>query len=121
MAFVLRLEGRKLGTAARAAFDAAEAGTATIFVPAMLCAEVLYLVEKRRISLTLTDVGAYLKRFPGCVEYPMSLAVVQAAAEINDVRELHDRLIAGTARVLQRPLITNDPTLQASVWITTLW
>jgi predicted nucleic acid-binding protein len=121
VAFVLRLEGRKLGPAAKSAFDQAEAGGATVYVPAMALAEVLYLSEKKRIAASLADVAAYLTQFPGCKEYPLTRAVVEAAAQITDIRELHDRLIAGTARHLGRVLLTSDATLRASTFVTTDW
>jgi len=37
------------------------------------------------------------------------------------VRELHDRLIAGVARLLSLQLITNDLSIQASSFVRTLW
>jgi len=98
-----------------------ESSQGTILVPAMVFAEILYLSEKRRIPTTLADVSSYLNRNPSCQEYPMSLAIIQAAALIDDIRELHDRLIAGTAQFFQRVLITNDPIIQASRWVQTLW
>lgn len=51
----------------------------------------------------------------------MGLAVVQSAAQITDIPELHDRLIAGTARTLDLDLITNDPIVQASAFVRTVW
>jgi predicted nucleic acid-binding protein len=121
VALIFRLEGRQLGRAAIAAFDAAEAGTARIYVPAMVLAEILYLAEKKRIAINLTHVSSYLAQNSACLEYPLTAAVVQAAAQIQDVRELHDRLIAGTALLLRCPLLTCDASLQASLCISTLW
>jgi len=121
MALVLRIENRKLGTAAKAAFNLVESGSATIWVPAIVLAETLYLSEKKRIGIALADVSHYLTRYPDCKQYPLDLAVVQAAAQITDVPDLHDRLIAGTACLLNRLLITNDPVIQASAWVTTVW
>ena len=63
----------------------------------------------------------HLKKFQHYQEYPMSLAVIQAAALITDIPELHDRLIAGTARLLDLELMTNDPTIQASTFVRTVW
>jgi len=37
--------------------------------------------------------------------------------EMTDIPELHDRLIAGTARHLNLPLITNDPELLDSTFV----
>lgn len=119
MGLVLRIEGRTLGPAAKSIFDSVELGNATVYIPTL--AEILYLSGKQRISLSLRSVTDYLNRFPSYKEYPMSLTVIQSAAQITDIPELHDRLIAGTARFLNLELITNDPTIQASTFVKTVW
>ena len=53
MGLVLWLEQRKFSQTARAIYESAELGSTTIYIPAMVFAEILYLSEKRRISLTL--------------------------------------------------------------------
>lgn len=121
MGLVLRLEQRRFSPTARSIFEQAETGNAIIYVPAIVFAEILHLSEKQRISLTLEKVAEYLQRFPHYREYPMSLAVVQSTAQVTDIPELHDRLIAGTARLLGRALITNDPIIQASSFVKTVW
>ena len=121
MGLVLRIEQRRLPPPVKAIFDAVESGDATVYVPAMVFAEILYLAEKHRISLSLRAVAEHLEQFQHYREYPMSFAVIQAAAHITDIPELHDRLIAGTARFLHLDLITNDPTLQASTFVRTVW
>ena len=121
MGLVLRIERRKLGQTAKSIFDSVESGNAIVYVPAMVIAEILYLSEKRRIGISLSEVGDYLKKYPNYKEYPMSFAVIQSAAQINDIGELHDRLIAGTARLLNLALITNDPIIQASAFVKTVW
>jgi predicted nucleic acid-binding protein len=105
----------------KAIFDTVESGNATVYVPTMVFAEILYLAEKQRISVSLRAVAEHLEKFQHYQEYPMSLAVIQAAALITDIPELHDRLIAGTARLLHLDLITNDPTIQASTFVRTVW
>jgi len=121
MALVKRIEGRSLGPAAATAFDETEAGRATILVPAMVFAEILYLSERGRVKVSLADVSDYLRRYPNCKELPMSLALVESAGPINDIPDLHDRLIAGSARNLNRPLISSDGAIQASAWVSTIW
>lgn len=121
MGLVLRIERRRLGPVVRAIFEAAEAGDVTVYVPGMVFAEILYLAERRKISTTLDAVGGHLQQYPSYQAYPLSLAVVQSAAQITDIRELHDRLIAGTARFLDTALITNDPVIQASAFVKTVW
>jgi predicted nucleic acid-binding protein len=121
MGLVLRLEQRRLGSTAKVLFEAMEARSAMIHVPAIVFAEILYLSEKKRISLTLRSVEEYLARFPYCRECPLSFDVIQTAAEITDMPELHDRLIAATARTRHVELITNDPVIQASAFVRTCW
>jgi predicted nucleic acid-binding protein len=121
MGLVLRIERRRLGSTVRVIFDAAEAGHVTVYVPAMVFADILYLSEKRKIDMSLRDVAEHLTQHPKYQVYPMNVAVVQTAAQITDIRELHDRLIAGTARLLDRALITNDPIIQASAFVQTVW
>ena len=121
MGLVLRIEQRKLGPTAKPVFDSVESGNATVYVPALVFAEILYLSEKQRIHLSLHGVSDYLKQFPNCKVVPMDFSVIQSSAQIVDIRELHDRLIAGTARLLNLDLITNDPIIQASVFVKTVW
>lgn len=118
---VLHLEKRRLGTNAQAALQQAEAQQATIFIPAMVLAEILYLSEKKRIGLTLEEFFAYLGVQPNFVEYPLDQHVIRAALEITDIPELHDRLIAASAMAMAHPLITNDETIQNSAFVTTIW
>jgi predicted nucleic acid-binding protein len=121
MGLVLRIERRKMGSNSISIFDSAESGNTVIYIPTLVFAEILYLSDKSRISASLSSVANYLKQYPNYKEYPMSLSVVEAAEQITDIRELHDRLIAGTARSLDRELITNDPVIQASIFVKTIW
>jgi len=48
---------------------------------------------------------------------PLTLEILKTAIEITDIHELHDRLIAATAKHLDLPLITNDPEIRASAFV----
>jgi len=121
MGLVLRIEHRKLNSRLKSIFDSTEAGDTIIHIPSFVFAEILYLSERRRIDTSLSQVGEYLKQFLCYREYPMSFGVIQASSQITDIPELHDRLIAGTARLLDLFLITNDPVIQASKFVKTFW
>lgn len=121
VALVLHLEKRKMGAEAKAAFAAMVTGDAIVYVPTMVLAEILYLAERGRIETSLSDVKAYMQQFPQCREHPLQFAVIEAAATIDDVPELHDRLIAGAAATLQVPLITNDTLLTDSTHVVAIW
>lgn len=121
MALVLCLEQRKSGTQAKSLFDSAQRGETVIHVPSLVFAEILYLFDKGRIKTSLKQLENYLAQYPNVRECPMSFAMIQAAANIDDIRELHDRLIAGTAVYLGVSLITNDPVIIASRFVKTVW
>ena len=121
MGLILWLEKRKMPPTVRSIYQAATERQVTIHIPAIVLAELLYLSEKGRISTNLAEIATHLNQSPHFSEYPMNLAVIQSAAQITDIPELHDRLIAGTAHLLNLPLISNDPVIQASTFVETLW
>lgn len=81
----------------------------------------MYLSERKRISLSIPQIANYMEQFPNYKEYPMSFNVIKTALQITDISELHDRLIAGTARLLDLYLITNDPVIQNSKFVKSFW
>ena len=121
MGIVIYLEKRRLGAKAKNIFNAVETKEALVIIPGMVHAEVLSLSKRNRIKTSLGDIEKFLHDNPLCKEYPLSFSVVKSAHEIADIPELHDRLIAATARFLKLPLITNDPVIQASSFVNTVW
>ena len=121
VALILRLEKRAMGGNARQVFLAVGQGQAKLLLPAMVFAELMYLVGRKRITATLSDVEVYLSTYPACREAPLTLAIVKAAQTITDISELHDRLIAATAIHYKAVLLTNDMTISASTHLQTLW
>ncbi len=80
-------------------------------IPAAVLFEIAYLHEKGRISVSLQTIRDILEQAVNYVEEPLSSEIIATAFEIDDIPELHDRLIAGTARYLNAPLLTNDPVI----------
>ena len=56
---ILYLENRKSGANAELIFDSAENGNTTIYIPAFVFAEILYLSEKNRITTTFPMLISY--------------------------------------------------------------
>ncbi len=121
MALVLYLEKRKMPVLVKQAYEDTENHVSEIIIPAMCLAEVAYLHERGRIQINLSDVNSLLSAFPGFSVHPVDLFVVDHAFAISDIPELHDRLIAGTARKLSLPLLTNDPVIGASTFMVSFW
>ncbi len=98
------------------AFLEADRGENVIIIPAIVLMEILYLFEKNRIKIDLIETEGLLKSKNYQFE-PLSLEILKTASEINDIPELHDRLITATARYFNIPLITNDPVIIKSKFV----
>ena len=96
----------------------ADSGKNIIVIPSVVLFEIGYLHEKGRISVSLAEVKDVLAHSLNYMEEALSLAMIEAAFGIPDIPELHDRLIAGTARYLNVPVLTNDPLIRASKFVT---
>lgn len=94
-----------------------DAGENIIVIPSVVIFEIAYLYEKKRIPVSVSDIEGIISSSLNYIEEPLTLDVIKSAFEINDIPELHDRLIAGTARHLGLPLITNDPVILRSAFV----
>lgn len=109
--------GKKvINDAAHQAYLSADKGEATIIIPAIVLMEVMYLFEKSRIQIGLLQTEDLMESQNYRFE-PLSFEILKTASQITDIPELHDRLIAATARHLDLPLITNDPVIKKSKFV----
>lgn len=97
--------------------EKADNGEALIIIPSVVIFEIGYLNEKGRIHISLDRLGQMLETSLNYTEERLSLGIIKSAFEITDIPELHDRLIAGTARYLDAPIITNDPMILKSRYV----
>ena len=121
MALVLHLEKRKMPNKTKAIFEATEQGEHEIYIPSMVMAEIGYLSEKGRIEADLSAVEKQMERCENFKEKALDASIIKASFEIDDIPELHDRLIAGTAKSMGVDIISNDPAMEQSEHITTVW
>lgn len=121
MALVLRLERRRLPQEVKAVFEEAENDNAGIFIPAMVLAEIGYLSERRRIETNLTEVKLYCSDHKLINVEPITELIIEKSFQIDDIPELHDRIIAGTAYSMELQLLTNDPIISESKYISVVW
>ena len=116
-ALVKFMMGKKvINEASHEAYLSADKGESVIIIPAIVLMEVLYLFEKNRIEIGLIQTEDLMESQNYQFE-PLSFEILKTASEIDDIPELHDRLIAATARNLELPLITNDPVISKSKFV----
>jgi len=119
-ALIKFMTGKKvINNLSHKAYQSADNGKAIIIIPAIVLMEMLYLFEKNRINVGLFQTGELFKSQNYQFE-PLSFDILKTASEIDDIPELHDRLIAATAKYLGLPLITNDPVIMDSKFVEVL-
>jgi len=114
----------RLGSDARAAFDACDRGELVIYVPTICLVEIIYLQEKGRIPADLkAQLDAALEAgTTGLILASLTAEVANAVAEgpRSDVPDMPDRIIAATALNLGVRLISRDRAIRLSA-IRTVW
>lgn len=111
----------KISSKASEIFKKCEKGELTIFIPSIVIAESLSIFEKKRISF---DFKNFLKRIHESENFiliALDYSILQKMIAMKDVPELHDKIIASTAKYLESPIITKDKTLQDLSSIKTFW
>ncbi len=121
IALILRLEKRKSSSIVKSIFEEAENENIEIIIPALVLAEIGYLSEKGRIETNLKEVITYTKEHRKILIEPISTEIILKAFIIDDIPELHDRIIAGTALFKGKELITNDHIILKTRFIRTVW
>ncbi|MFQ5824075.1 MAG: PIN domain-containing protein [bacterium] len=121
MALVLRLEKRRLSRKVKTIFEDVEKGNIKLIVPAMVLAEIGYLSERNKIDTNLNEVKDYCQKHPTVQIEPITEETIHKSFEINDIPELHDRIIAGTSYLRNLELGTNDQIIIDSKFVSTIW
>ncbi|MDM8563929.1 hypothetical protein QUF54_11305 [Candidatus Marithioploca araucensis] len=83
--------------------------------------EILYLAQAKKITVDLAEVITLISNSPNYTLVPIDTDVVLAAATVDDVPELHDRILVGTAKHLQVPILTSDKIITQSSHVQTVW
>lgn len=112
---------KNIGKSARRIFEEADRGESLVFIPALVSLEIMYLSEKGRIPTTLPDVEKLIREKENYRIHPTDFAVVLKTKEIDDIPELHDRIIAASAAVLGLELISKDSIIKQSKFVKTIW
>ncbi len=114
----------RLSVAAGTFLDQAGAAGSHIIISAISLAEIVYLVEKRRltpeayeeIKAALDDPGHMFKEAPLTAE----IVNVMPQVERTQVPDMPDRIVAATAVYLKVPIVSRDGRIRASI-LRTIW
>ncbi|MDZ7720465.1 MAG: PIN domain-containing protein [Balneolaceae bacterium] len=121
MALILWLEKRKMPPKVKKRFLEAAKKEAEIIIPSMVFAELGYLSEKGRIDTNLIESQNLIQNNASFKEHTLSFSTIQEAFKIEDISELHDRLISAAGKELNLPILTNDPEIHRSKYVVAIW
>jgi len=111
----------QLSSNASAVFENCERGEHVIFVPSIVIAEALSIFDKKRISFNFRTLFRYISSSKNLVLIALDYQVLQKMIDLQDIPELHDKIIAATAKYLNLPIITKDKVLRNLASVKTIW
>jgi PIN domain nuclease of toxin-antitoxin system len=119
--FWYRRDPSRLSAAADAVFRLAFAGGAYILVPAIVVAELYYLTQKLGSGISPSTLLADINGSREFVFSALGQAQLERLEDVDDVPEMHDRIIAATALVQGAAIITKDESLRHSKAVEVVW
>ena len=110
-----------LGQRAAGILREADAGIEHVYISAITLMEVLYLAEAGRIDVPLAELVRIVTLSRNYEIVPVDADIVLSAIPVDDVPELHDRILVATAVHLGVPILTGDRVIAASRHVQTVW
>lgn len=103
------------------AFKEAEEGTASLYLPTIAAAELYYLFERKGWMKQWSKLKVEMKRHTTFNYYSFNKDVLNFFEETK-AREIHDKIIISTAKLLKaEAIITKDEELHKLNEVNTLW
>lgn len=114
-------DSKRLGRGASRAFQAADIGQAIIHIPVIALAEIYYANVKLGFPIDFAETYRQLDSSTQFILTAFDPEDVLDFDRDSAVTEMHDRIIAGLARLLNCPLLTVDKNIAASGAVQVVW
>lgn len=111
----------RLTPAALRAFSEVENGEAVLLIPAIVLAEIIFTVERRRHDVDVTELLDRIDTADNYQVLPFDLRAARCLTNLTAISEMHDRMIVCEALTHQAPLITRDEEIRRSGIVQTVW
>jgi len=112
---------QRLSPVARQILIQAETGAVQVFIPTIVLAELANVILKKQLPVTVHEVLNKIEQGDGFAVVPFDLDVFQTMLTLPNHWEIHDKIIAATARYYQAKLITRDEVLRNADELETVW
>lgn len=114
-------EDNKLSIKAKEIFEMSEIGEHTIVIPTIVLAEILYICEGKNRQKEFFETVEKIVRGINYMTYDLDLNVILECKNLSKIPDMHDRIIASTAKLLNAIIITKDKEIIDSNYVKTIW
>lgn len=115
------IDSPKLSYSINQVFQEIEAGKAQLIIPAIVIAEIIYLVQKGKIHADLDNLLQKIMESDNFQISPLGLNGLLCLKEQTEIPEMHDRFIVCEALLKKAKLITKDKRIKDSRMVEVLW
>lgn len=115
------LASPQLGANAKAAFDEGRNGSALVYIPAIVLAELYFLNIKYNRPI---DFAAEYKKLKAGAQFVLTAFEPEDVLDFDAdsaVKEMHDRMIVGVSRRLNAACLTKDVNITNSGLVKIIW
>ncbi len=114
-------ENHTLSKRASQILEEGEKAKVEVLIPTIVLAEITYIAQKKKVKITVNEVLERIQEGDGFMVVPFDFPIFQIVLKLPEDWEIHDRIIAATARYYGAQLITKDRSLRKSGKIETVW
>lgn len=115
---------KRLSPRVRTIFERATQGENRIFIPTIVIAESIMVVERGRVKSTIVELLQTFRTMQDTntlLFQDLDPEMVIASHSLISIPDIFDRLVVAEARQLGLPLITCDTVITAANVVTTVW
>lgn len=110
-----------LSSVAKEVFKEIEEGKAKLLIPAIVIAEIIYIIESAKINADLNNLIQNIQEAENFEISPLGLKQLLCFKEQTRIPEMHDRLIVCEALINKAKIITKDRMIKDSGIVKVVW
>ncbi|MBI5527933.1 MAG: type II toxin-antitoxin system VapC family toxin [Deltaproteobacteria bacterium] len=111
----------RLPETAHRLLEDAERGDGQVLVPTIVLAESAHIAQRKKAPVPIEKVVSVLREENGFAVVPFDFEIFSTVLRLPAEWELHDRIIAATAKYYRAALLTKDRVLRDARDLETIW
>ena len=114
-------KNNNLGKEALKVFRDADQGNVFVVIPSIVIAEIIYIAENKGRGTEFDDLLKKMDESINYLVYNLNLEVLRNMQKYTKIKEMHDRIIVTTAKIIKAKLISKDEEIIKSGIVETVW